>query len=203
MKGVVVNARLVELETVIERAIRSFVEVGAALAEVRDSGLYTQPTFEAYVRERWGWERRQAYRYIEAAGVQANVSSKTQFRAIETAALLAPLSVERQQELAPAIADMTVREARAYVKAAEAPPVEPERSGPLNIIENPSVEADTTGLKALLAALDAVSSMRESIPLILMGLNPAQLKRVRVAGRKAQTAVGYALADILAEGGIQ
>ncbi len=201
MKGVVVNARLVELETVIERGMRSFVEVGTALAEVRDSGLYTQPTFEAYVRERWGFTRQRAYQLIDAADVSTRVDIPLPNEGV--ARTLVGLPVERQQELAPAIADMTVREARAYVKAAEAPPVEPERSGPLNIIENPSVEADTTGLKALLAALDAVSSMRESIPLILMGLNPAQLKRVRVAGRKAQTAVGYALADILAEGGIQ
>ncbi len=54
--------------------------VANALLEIRDSRLYRQqfPTFEAYCRERWGFERRQAYRLIDAAAAVNNVSNWTQ-----------------------------------------------------------------------------------------------------------------------------
>lgn len=63
--------RLSELETVIERGQQTFVEVGLALLEIRDSRLYRQQfsTFEDYCRERWGWSRRHVNRHIEAAEV--------------------------------------------------------------------------------------------------------------------------------------
>lgn len=45
---------LTQNEAVIERGRRAFVEVGTALAQIRDSRLYRQShdTFEAYCRER-------------------------------------------------------------------------------------------------------------------------------------------------------
>ena len=72
--------RLDELEQVVETGLTVFVKVGNALLEIRDSRLYRQqfPTFEAYCRERWGIERRQAYRLIDAAEVVSNVSQGTQ-----------------------------------------------------------------------------------------------------------------------------
>jgi site-specific DNA-methyltransferase (adenine-specific) len=65
------RSRLGELEQVVERGLRTFVEVGNALREIRDSRLYreTHATFEDYCRERWGWSRRHANRQIEAADV--------------------------------------------------------------------------------------------------------------------------------------
>lgn len=44
------------LEAVAERGLGTYAEVGDALAEIRDRRLYrgTHPSFEAYVRERWG-----------------------------------------------------------------------------------------------------------------------------------------------------
>jgi hypothetical protein len=64
-------ARLVELERVIERGQQTFVEVGQALLEIRDSRLYraSHGTFEDYCRERWGWTHRHANRVIEASEV--------------------------------------------------------------------------------------------------------------------------------------
>jgi hypothetical protein len=61
--------RLAELEVVIERGLQTFVEVGNALAEVRDKRLYRQThrTFELYCRERWGFSRQHAYRQMYAA----------------------------------------------------------------------------------------------------------------------------------------
>lgn len=67
-------------EEVIDKGRKTFVEVGKALTAIRDGKLYreTHDTFGDYCRERWGWERRQAYRLIDAAGVSENVSKRTQ-----------------------------------------------------------------------------------------------------------------------------
>lgn len=70
----VVDARLHEQESVIQR---SFVEAGNALRKIRDEKLYQNHygTFEEYCRDRWGWERRHAYRQIEAAETADTVSN--------------------------------------------------------------------------------------------------------------------------------
>ncbi len=61
--------RLAELETIIEQGIQTFIEVGNALLEIRDSRLYRQEytTFEEYCQKRWDLKRRRAYQLIEAA----------------------------------------------------------------------------------------------------------------------------------------
>jgi len=63
-------------EAVIERGLRTFVDVGQALLSIRDGRLYRAQfgTFEDYCRERWGWERRHAYRLMDAAAAVENVS---------------------------------------------------------------------------------------------------------------------------------
>ena len=50
------QARLATLEAIVERGLDTFVQVGLALAEIRDARLYKQRygTFEAYCSERWG-----------------------------------------------------------------------------------------------------------------------------------------------------
>jgi hypothetical protein len=65
------EARLVELEKVIAKGKKTFVEVGLALAEIRDLRLYKSEysNFADYCREKWGWERRYAYNLIEGAEV--------------------------------------------------------------------------------------------------------------------------------------
>jgi hypothetical protein len=69
-----------ELETIIEQGIATFVEVGMALAEIRDRRLYTQQgydTFEAYCHERWNLSRSYAHRLIDASHVASVVSRET------------------------------------------------------------------------------------------------------------------------------
>lgn len=60
------------LELKVERA---FTEAGIALRELRDKRLYrsTHSTFEAYCRDRFGFQRRHCYRLIEAAEVVDNL----------------------------------------------------------------------------------------------------------------------------------
>jgi phage N-6-adenine-methyltransferase len=71
----IVTVRLLECERVIERGLNTFVEVGAALLEIRDSRLYKEgySTFEDYCRDRWGMVRRQADRLIQSAEVVGNL----------------------------------------------------------------------------------------------------------------------------------
>lgn len=70
------EARLVELETIVEVGLDTFVQVGNALVEINESKLYraTHTTFANYLIDRFGIGRAYAYRMIEAAKVAAIVS---------------------------------------------------------------------------------------------------------------------------------
>lgn len=61
--------RLHQYETVIEHGLTTFVEVGEALAAIRDARLYRAEyaTFEDYCQERWSMGRRRADQLIGAA----------------------------------------------------------------------------------------------------------------------------------------
>jgi hypothetical protein len=67
--------RLAQLEAVIGRGLKSFIEVGLAMKEIRDSKLYRQQhrTFGDYCRKRWGLSRIHAHRLIQAAGVSTDL----------------------------------------------------------------------------------------------------------------------------------
>lgn len=67
--------RLEVLESVIDAGMQTFVHVGNALLEIRDSRLYRQThgTFDDYCRERWQMDRTYAHRTIEAAKVARNL----------------------------------------------------------------------------------------------------------------------------------
>lgn len=62
-------------ERTIERGMATFVEVGTALAAIRDAKLYrdSHKTFEAYCKDRWGWDRQRAYQMISAADAATDV----------------------------------------------------------------------------------------------------------------------------------
>lgn len=103
------SERLITLETTIEKGLRTFVEVGNALMEIRDNGLYraTFVTFEDYCRERWGIERRRAYQLMEAAQVVNNVNNCTQITPTNEsqARPLTPLSSQQQAEVWPLVVE--------------------------------------------------------------------------------------------------
>lgn len=54
--------RLNELEALIDKKLKSFLEVGAALLEIREGKLYRRdyPTFDTYCAERWGFTSARA-----------------------------------------------------------------------------------------------------------------------------------------------
>ena len=72
------TTELEQLEGVIQRNIGAFYEVGRALMEIRDKGLYRDvlgyDTFEAYCKHRWDFNRAYAYRLMGSAQVIDAVS---------------------------------------------------------------------------------------------------------------------------------
>lgn len=84
-------SRLSELEAVVERGLATFVEVGRALMEIRDSRLYrdTHGTFEDYCEGRWGFSRQYAHLVIAETRVNQLVDEPIrQSHARELAPLL-------------------------------------------------------------------------------------------------------------------
>jgi len=65
------DQRLAELEKTIARGKKTFVEVGLALAEIRDLRLYRREYsgFAEYCREKWGWSKPYCTQLITAAAV--------------------------------------------------------------------------------------------------------------------------------------
>jgi len=72
------TTELEQLEGVIQKNIGAFYEVGRALMEIRDKGLYRDvlgyDTFEAYCKHRWDFNRAHAYRLMDSVKVINNVS---------------------------------------------------------------------------------------------------------------------------------
>jgi hypothetical protein len=68
---------LTDCEAVIERGWQTFVEVGSALATIRENRLYRQehPSFEAYCSRRWMYNRSYAYSLIAAAQAVKHLSA--------------------------------------------------------------------------------------------------------------------------------
>ena len=64
-------------ERIIERGLRTFLDVGVALLKIRDLRLYRvdYATFEEYYRDRWSLERSQVYRLMDAAEVTRNLQN--------------------------------------------------------------------------------------------------------------------------------
>jgi hypothetical protein len=71
------RTRLRLCESVIEGGLAAFLEVGAALAEVKGSRLYreTHGTFADYCRDRWGMGKSRAYQLIDASAIVGEMST--------------------------------------------------------------------------------------------------------------------------------
>lgn len=62
---------LIAVEATIAKGIATFIEVGEALAKIRDAKLYKieHETFEDYCEQKWGMSKAFAFRQIAAAEV--------------------------------------------------------------------------------------------------------------------------------------
>ena len=74
------SSRLSDLELVVSSGLQTFVEVGNALREIRESRLYraTHGRFEDYCDDRWGMSKRHADRLVSAAEVVYRLSGTEQ-----------------------------------------------------------------------------------------------------------------------------
>lgn len=95
--------KLNDLETIIERGLQTFVEVGASLAMIREQQLYkdSHETFESYVETRWGWTASRARQLIGAAEAVASVESVTTVTPANEAQAreLVPVPAEKRAEV--------------------------------------------------------------------------------------------------------
>jgi hypothetical protein len=84
------RSRFVELEQVIEQGLQTFVDVGRALMEIRDSRFYreTFDSFEEYTQNRWGISRQRAHQLVDAAAVSTVVDVANERQARELAPVL-------------------------------------------------------------------------------------------------------------------
>jgi DNA N-6-adenine-methyltransferase (Dam) len=96
------SARLVELEAVVERGLKTFFDVGTALLEIRESRLYrqTQPTFEAYCKARFG--------FSDSRGRQLIAGAKT-VTAVTLLGLPAPETEREARRLAPVLTELQAK----------------------------------------------------------------------------------------------
>ena len=105
-------------EKAIERGLASFVEVGRALTQIRDSRLYraTHATFEDYCEQRWNMTSRRASQVIEASGVADRVAADSKKNSSDLPPILRASHAE-------ALADLPADEqAEAYAEAVETAP---------------------------------------------------------------------------------
>jgi hypothetical protein len=101
-------------EKAIERGLQSFVEVGRALMQIRDSKLYraTHATFEDYCEGRWQMSKSRAYQVMEASGVAERVQNSGR--------TLPPISTASHAEALAELPDD--EQAEAYEEAVETAP---------------------------------------------------------------------------------
>jgi hypothetical protein len=97
------------LEDVVQRGIGTFMEVGTALQQIRESRLYRDEfaTFAEYIETRWQMSKRHADRLIEAAEVSATMAEMGP---------MGPTSERQARALAPLKNDPPAM-AEAYVEA--------------------------------------------------------------------------------------
>lgn len=83
---------LKQLEAIIEKGLNTFVDVGKALARIRDAELYkgSHGTFELYCRDKFNLSKAHAYRMIEGAKIVKSVSPIGD--KIKTEAVVRPLT---------------------------------------------------------------------------------------------------------------
>ncbi len=163
------DQRLAELEKTIARGKKTFVEVGLALAEIRDLRLYRREYsgFEEYCRKKWGWTKQHAYRLIEAAPV---AKSNLQVTSLNQARELAKVEPGQRAAVVQAIVDQGKMVTAKEIKRHLPPPP-------------PSQVLDATGwpvptqLIPLWQRADEVQEMLTTLSRVKGALRAAQEKR--------------------------
>lgn len=162
--------RLAVLEETVAAGMQTFVEVGTALAEIRDSRLYRaeHATFEDYCERRWSLRRSRAYQLIDAAAVVVSTMVDT------VPELPAPANERQARELARveperraevwqrAVEDTGGRPTAAAVREAAAPVLVPE-------IERPDPQTQATDYLARFPELAYYAERGRTADLLRLG----------------------------------
>jgi hypothetical protein len=99
-----------DCEKTIARGLKTFKEVGIALAQIKVEKLYRAEfaTFEDYCRTKWNFDRTYAHRLIKASEVVENVAHGQQIEPNERQAReLARLPAEQQPEVWQEVVERT------------------------------------------------------------------------------------------------
>jgi len=162
---------LTSYETVVQQGLDSFVEVGNALAAIRDGRLYREShqTFEAYCVERWNLSKSRAYQFLRGAEVVERLAECTTVDVMpDNEAQVRPLASlpEEQQaeawkeavESAPVDDDgqpqVTAKHVEAAVERRKAIDVEPIRDDDPAAIHEPECPEDHELYRLLILAQD-------------------------------------------------
>ncbi len=72
------SKHLAQLEEVIDKSLTTFIEVGTALLEIRESQLYlgTHETFERYCKDRFAIGKSHAHRFMQATEIVNNIGQE-------------------------------------------------------------------------------------------------------------------------------
>ena len=130
------SARLVELEKTIARGKKTFVDVGLALAEIRDLRLFKREysNFNEYCQKKWGWEQSYANHVIRAADVVKSLPEKigTIVPSEGAARELSKIPAEQRAEVVQAITNAGQPVTAAAIKQhLPPPPMQPKAAAPL------------------------------------------------------------------------
>ena len=156
---------LAQLEESIQAGQQSFFEVGAALTEIRDDKLYRDEfaTFEDYCKERWGFSRPHAYRYIDSAGLSENLSPIGDILPANEAQCrpLTKLEPEEQQEAWSKVLD-TAKEKDKQVTAKLVSDVVKEMKEPAVQMAAPETKASNAPAEAVVKKFSELTTRQKT-----------------------------------------
>jgi len=166
------SKRLVELEVIIKRGKKVFIEVGLALAEIRDSRLYRieHPSFESYCKKKWNFGKSYAHQLIESAIVVQSLPQKVSAMADSItserqARAIAKVEPERRAEVLEKAASNGKLTAKSITEAASPAP-EPAKP----IIEVPAEVAFVQRQQDVLPTKSPMDAVIEGLEAILLDL---------------------------------
>lgn len=125
-----------QLEKVVSKGQKTFVEVGLALNEIRERELFRKDykTFEAYCQGRWGWSRQRGHQLIQASEVvkalPPSLSTAVDNEAVARELKKLPVPVQKQvlKEAQKSGEPLTAPEVRKHLPPP--PVVKPKKSPP-------------------------------------------------------------------------
>jgi hypothetical protein len=160
------QAELLECEKTIHEGLTTFVEVGFALARIRDSKLYRAKfkTFDAYCSARWDMSARRALQLRDAAEVTAELKLK-QFAVLPANESQArPLTELPREQWGPAWEEIVGTAPAGRVTASHVTAVVQTRVGP---------KSESTGVHDLSTREERIRKRAEEVRVKLVELRDA------------------------------